>query len=102
MARLRETSPRRRLWAFVLGGDPEAPHNTLRLESDRIIEGTTPSGHHARFYKADVATLSSEQRLRLAGVMVRSFPFLTVREVLRELDGPHGLPVLVDDVEVLS
>jgi hypothetical protein len=86
-------SPRYLTWQRIFGS------TTVPLESGTPAQGILPGLGERAIYKCAVARLSPEQRERLERHLVERF-HLPYAEVRADLDGPHGLPVLAEDVVV--
>jgi hypothetical protein len=93
MAHLSPRSPRYADWLRIFGTD------RVQLESPVPHRASVPGRSNVTVYKLDVKALNSQQRERLVEHLCTKFS-RTRAEVEADLDGPHGCPVLDEDLIV--
>lgn len=97
---LRQGSARWEVWRAIMGDG--AQDVAVPLLSPIPFVGTAPGHDHgALFYAVDVVALTPEQLERAIAVMAERFRVPT-EEVRRGVMGEHGIPVLADDVAVVT
>jgi hypothetical protein len=90
---LRQDASRSTEWVEVFGT------RTIPLESPIEHVAELPGRGPRRFYRVAVKQLSREQLERVARHLSGKFQ-LPIDEVLRDLAGEHGLPILADEITV--
>lgn len=92
-AHLSTSSPRYQDWLRVFGS------SMVELEDPIGSYATLPGLGRTHVYRLKVSSLTPEQRGRLITWMAEKFS-LPTDQVAADLDGPHGCPILADDVVV--
>lgn len=90
---LSERSPRYADWMRVFGS------GMVELENPVGEYAILPGLGRQRSYKLKVSSLTVEQRERLIAWMAEKWN-VPASQVAADLDGPHGCPILADDVMV--
>lgn len=93
-ATISPNSPRYDVWIGLFGTD------TVPLESDRSVVGTTPGlDGTRRFYRLAVDEFLGEGRDRIISRIARLTGW-SIGLTHERIDGMHGVPILADDVTV--
>lgn len=93
MACIHADSPRAADWEAVMGS------REMPLKSVLPILASAPGVPRGLFYALDTQALTDGQRARLVALLARKFD-VPAEEVKADLDGPHGVPILADDVSI--